>query len=407
MLPPRKLDSVQTYERPTPALPWSSCLAKTFISPGSEKLPGRKVLNHCQIVGEVAREILNRMPDFLRESLYPAGSELIAAAHDIGKVSPTFQEKIRRGTDGYIWNSCLELKSAEPSLETNWGGHAGVSQAAAMAMGAGKFIPEILGQHHGYSPDLAGRLASDTPFGGNPWQEQREALANELKTVLQCSWPKLGTILQARVIAGLTSVSDWIGSGPFFENPSADWKPRIKEALDDAGFTSPKLLPGKEFVEVFGFEPNPMQSELIQQVRGPGVYVLEAAMGTGKTEAALFAAYQTLVYGQATGIYFALPTQLTSNKIHDRVNDFLQHILDIDCDRQAALLVHGSAWLKEMGEEGQPGGSFFSPGGVFYGMVVRFNRVRSFSEIVCKTVMDWFRFLFIRVYGEMVSFLAR
>ena len=37
---------------------------------------------------------MSRLPAWLRESLFPKGSEIIAAAHDVGKVSPTFQERI-------------------------------------------------------------------------------------------------------------------------------------------------------------------------------------------------------------------------------------------------------------------------------------------------------------------------
>jgi CRISPR-associated endonuclease/helicase Cas3 len=67
-------------------------------------------------------------------------------------------------------------------------------------------------------------------------------------------------------------------------------------------------------------------------------------------------------YGQATGIYFALPTQLSSDKIHDRVNQFLDKILADDSSHQKALLLHGNAWLKEteLGVEGNPNGSWFA-----------------------------------------------
>jgi CRISPR-associated endonuclease/helicase Cas3 len=84
-------------------------------------------------------------------------------------------------------------------------------------------------------------------------------------------------------------------------------------------------------------------------------------MGLGKTEAALYAAYQMLDGGQASGIYFALPTQLTSNKIHERFNAFLSRILAPDCPHRSALLLHGKAWLQQtdMGEEGRPGGAWF------------------------------------------------
>ena len=77
------------------ALPLNQCLAKSIKSSQNNILPGRSVHSHCQIVGAVARALMLRMPDWLRTALFPDGSELIAAAHDIGKVSPTFQNKIK------------------------------------------------------------------------------------------------------------------------------------------------------------------------------------------------------------------------------------------------------------------------------------------------------------------------
>jgi len=65
--------------------------------------------------------------------------------------------------------------------------------------------------------------------------------------------------------------------------------------------------------------------------------------------------------GQSSGIYFALPTQLTSNKIFDRFQDFLGEVLADDCPHRS-LLLHANAWLFEtdMGEEGRPGGAWFN-----------------------------------------------
>jgi CRISPR-associated endonuclease/helicase Cas3 len=72
------------------ALPLSDCLAKTYKSGSGEKLAGRPILNHCLIVGGVALELLDRLPAWLVSELFPKGSALVAASHDIGKVSPTF-----------------------------------------------------------------------------------------------------------------------------------------------------------------------------------------------------------------------------------------------------------------------------------------------------------------------------
>src|SRR5690625_6956482 len=84
-------------------------------------------------------------------------------------------------------------------------------------------------------------------------------------------------------------------------------------------------------------------------------------MGLGKTEAALYAAYKMLDVGRASGIYFALPTQLTSNKIFERFSSFLEKILDSRC-KHRSLLLHANAWLyeTEMGEEVLPAGAGFN-----------------------------------------------
>lgn len=341
------------------ALQLNDCLAKTYKASSGGKLAGRQVLNHCQIVGEIARELLNRLPDWLVFEFFPKGSELIAASHDIGKVSPTFQEKIYRGTEGYHKNSKPELEKVNPEIESSWGGHAGVSQATVQHLKLGNYIPEILGQHHGYSPNVT-NLATDEVFGGPAWQQRREELVAGLKAALQTEFPAVTSDLQARVLAGFTTVSDWIGSGSLFDDPAEDWQPHIKQALDEAGFVQPTLKQDLSFADIFKWQAREVQQCFIEHVTHPGIYVLEAPMGLGKTEAALYAAYRMLETKQATGIYFALPTQLTSDKIHDRVGEFLKQILDDNSLHQQPLLLHGNAWLKtELGEEGNPGGSWF------------------------------------------------
>jgi len=247
--------------------------------------------------------------------------------------------------------------------ESDWGGHAGTSQVTVQALELPEYIPGILGQHHGFIPDVGSKRAGDSRFGGKAWQVEREKLLVWLKDALKLDWPTIRDFPQARLVAGLTTVADWIGSGEFFEDPKAPWRPAISQALDKAGFVTPQYRQGLSFSDVFGkgFSPRPAQQALINQINGSGVYVLEAPMGVGKTEAALYAAYRLLETQQATGVYFALPTQLTSNKMYQRFNQFLGAILDEHCALRA-LLLHGDAWLVEtdMGEEGRPGGSWFN-----------------------------------------------
>lgn len=345
-------------------LPLEKRLAKTYRLEDGSVVAGRLVLNHCQIVGEVARAIISRMPGWLRSDLFPDGSELIAATHDIGKVSPAFQKKIYSAISLKDKGTLSGFGSINPETEIQWGGHAGVSQATAVAYNVGRYIPEILGQHHGLSPNVSSYGADCESFGGEPWLIERGELIAQLKQALGSEFPVLKTPLQALVLAGLTTVSDWIGSGSLFEKPEEEWRSKISEALNSAGFVAPEMKPAMSFSDVFGFEPKELQSRLIELASQPGVYVLEAPMGIGKTEAALYVAYRLMEARKATGFYFALPTKLTSDRIHDRVDEFLSKVLDDRSSHKKALLLHGSAWLKqsEMGEEGNPGGSWFAHG---------------------------------------------
>lgn len=319
------------------------------------------MLDHCRIAGEVARELIARSPAFLREPFFPGGSALIAAGHDLGKVCPTFQQKIHSAIESPDPAILDVLRGADPSLESQWGGHAGVSECALEALEAGKFIPQIAGCHHGYAPKLAGRTADAESFGGPAWQAERARLLELLMEATGERFPDIRDPLHARVLAGLTSVADWIGSGATFDDPAVPWENRIASAVDAAGFTPPRLAPGLSFREIFPFEPNPIQRGLIEAACRPGVYILEAPMGIGKTEAALYAAYALVSAGKARGIYFALPTQLTSNRIHERVERFLDKVLEADSPHRNALLVHGNAWLREfdLGADAAPGCSWF------------------------------------------------
>lgn len=337
------------------------CPAKSYEPPSGDVLQGRSVFNHCQIVGGVAKEIIARFPSKLRNILFPKNSPMAAAAHDVGKISPYFVEKILRacryGLKGIKPNPHLNVP-----MEMEWGGHAGVSQLTTKAINIPEYVPEVLGQHHGTSPRLGVYHVNDDRFGGPLWQQERVALIDALKKHLDMDWPQIESVYQSRLIAGLTSVSDWIGSGEFFENPESDWESNISKALDDAGFIQPEYKSNLSFKDVFGFDqPQPTQKQLIELVESPGVYILEAPMGDGKTEAALYSAYKMLERGEASGIYFALPTQLTSNKIFERFNEFLDSILSENC-KHRSLLLHSNAWLAqtEMGEDGSPGGAWFN-----------------------------------------------
>jgi CRISPR-associated endonuclease/helicase Cas3 len=349
----------QAFSKTQRVLPLDDCIAKTVKLADGTVTKGISVSTHCQIVGHVARELICRQPQWLQGALYPKGSELVSAAHDLGKVSPHFQEKIYSAA-----GKPLGIGKAE--LDNTLGGHGTISQAC-LPNGVPKFIPQILGRHHGTSPNSVG-CPNDDIYGGPEWQQIRMNLLADLKKCFGCDWPTVKDESQANAISGLTCVADWIGSCPLFDGVLPDgqpnttsWDSRIGEAVDRAGFVGFKMRPSLSFADVFIFQPHEAQTKLIQAANRQGVYILEAPMGMGKTEAALYAAYQALSQGIATGIYFALPTQLTSDKIYDRMNTFLAKVLTEDC-KFRSLLLHSTAWLRdtELGEEGMPGNGWFN-----------------------------------------------
>ena len=353
------LKPVQISSRAQKMLPLDACLAKTVKLADGNAIKGITVFTHCQIVGYVARELIRRQPRWLRDSLFPTGSELVAAAHDLGKVSPHFQEKIYSAA-----GERLGIGKAE--LDTTLGGHATISQAC-LPNSVPRFIPQILGRHHGVSQNGVG-CPNDEIYGGPEWQQNRMNLLANLKDCFGCDWPVIRDENQANALSGLTCVADWIGSGSLFDGVLPDgqpdttpWQNLISEAVDRAGFVGFKVRQKLSFTDIFSFSQHEAQTKLIKAANRQGVYILEAPMGMGKTEAALYAAYQALTQGSATGIYFALPTQLTSDKIYDRMNSFLAKVLADDC-KFRSLLLHSSAWLRdtELGEEGMPGNGWFN-----------------------------------------------
>lgn len=361
-----------------PAL--DECLAKSrkVITSGKEPqcVPGCTVEQHCETVGEIAKALLSLLPDFLVSRLFPVGSVLTAAVHDCGKVSPQFFFKIQSALDNKekILEKYPYLESiCSNNDEESVGWHAGIGYNTLIGL-KHKDCAEVVGQHHGYFTDpkkIPGK-ADPNRFGGPNWEHRREELIKKLAAFFNEKLPDSLTAEQICALSGLTCVADWIGSGSCFDGADDGPVTRklVQKAIAAAGFRRLQIIPNLSFKEIFGFNPNPVQSALCSQCRktGRGVYVLEAPMGIGKTEAALYVAYKLLEANEATGIYFALPTRLTSDRIYDRFTGFIRKILK-DPENYFPMLLHADnflqmhelrkKWLGGMGGEGEPGNSWF------------------------------------------------
>ena len=105
----------------------------------------------------------------------------------------------------------------------------------------------------------------------------------------------------------------------------------------------------------FGFSesmcPRPMQRaavEVARSVETPGLMIIEAPMGEGKTEAALAAAEILAARTGRGGICVALPTMATTDAMFGRVHRWLEHLPHEDgTDARSVFLAHGKARLNE------------------------------------------------------------
>jgi len=111
--------------------------------------------------------------------------------------------------------------------------------------------------------------------------------------------------------------------------------------LKEIGFVKPKIVKGLSFRDLFDNHPYDMQRQALSTITDRGVYVIEAPMGMGKTEAALGAAYRLLCDGKANGIYFALPTQATSNRMHERMEKFVRRIAPDAVGAKSYMVIAG------------------------------------------------------------------
>ena len=314
--------------------------------------PGVSVLGHCLNVGCAAEALVASSSSTVQE-MFPDGTVTLAALHDVGKITCGFQVKCpawleREG----LTEAAFRERWAEPQQAES--DHAKVSQffLQGVLKATGAHLWSVAaGVHHGR---IFGRSLNSPPMILQRLQWETEAkldLLGELTEIfgaLPASPPDKDKAA-LWCVAGLIAVADWIGSNEaFFPGDHGLTLDEARRAAADAlrqiGWHGGKFQQGS-FGVLFGMNaPKPLQEILQENCDRPGLFVVEGPMGCGKTEAALWAAHRLIISGANDGIYFALPTQVTSNRIHHRVGKFLSRALD---DPAMFRLAHGASWLED------------------------------------------------------------
>ena len=280
---------------------------------------------------------------------------LIALLHDIGKLTPAFQSKIARNIENY--DIGLEISHISEVSETP---HTLAGQVILEEYGFPEEISIVIGSHHGKSQsvDCEKQLEEyrTNYFGYHGKQEQqwRSLWKDWIDYALQETGFSVETLPKPDVkvqmiLTGLLIMADWISSNTnYFPYDEKEETARINHAWTQLGL--PELWePDRayDFEKRFQYTPNAVQETMMQMTEEnpqAGIYILEAPMGVGKTEAALAAAEILAGIFGFGGIYFGLPTQATANGIFGRIRDWAE---TSDNQKHAIRLAHGMIELND------------------------------------------------------------
>jgi len=292
---------------------------------------------------------------------------LWAGLHDIGKITPEFQacapgarlpgyppgrgQRVRHDQAGHNW-----CQAMLPHL-----GYAGSDPV---------LLAQLVGGHHGTFHRVMPGVAPGAPlvcfgFSEDAWEGQRRAAFAVMGEVLGAPEPPPKLEPEAgMLVCALIILADWLVSQESHLRLRLDEVPRrgsVEELrahfgrsltaasalVQEAGLGRLELRPGS-FGESFPHiaEPNPLQRSIAGRLpglaAGPGLLLVMAPPGVGKTEAGLYAAQVMGTVTGRPGLYVALPTMATADQMFDRVLGYAR-------DRAAAgaplTLLHSMAWL--------------------------------------------------------------
>jgi len=308
------------------------------------------------------------LKDFISDQLGINNNEAIswlsywAGLHDIGKASPAFQRKFIIAK-----NELEELGFVFINEENN---HGEVTSLLLKTFLIEKIEPLLanhiaitVGGHHGVFPraEQINSIGSDAGKGAKWKEAQRQIfdIITQLGNMDSIHSPnKMPSPSFFMILAGLTSVADWIASNEDYF--PYDVKHPLEEHVQYADQQARKAInalhwdkwePAKEdmsFQNIFSFPMiRPLQESIVnissELKNKHGLVIIEAPMGEGKTEAAMYLSDIWNTNLMQRGCYFALPTMATSNQMFGRVKSYIAKRYP---DKTTNLmLMHGHASL--------------------------------------------------------------
>ncbi|WP_297202034.1 CRISPR-associated helicase Cas3' [uncultured Flavonifractor sp.] len=305
----------------------------------------------------------------------------LALVHDIGKCTPVFQSKITAyipEMSAHLRNYGIEIPNYHTFLDSDKTPHGLSGEAILLHLGCPPGVAAVVGAHHGRPQEIGDDVEDwlevyDVNFYGIDGEES--SVGKQWETLWQewldlalyaCGYSGVEDLPQidipSQVLAtGMLIMADWIASNPTYfpllelgdTGRSLDYPLRIQDGwkklnLPQQWCPDTVRMNDFRFQERFGFVWNTVQQEMVKAIEDsgqPGIFILEAQMGVGKTEAALAGAEVIAGKLGCSGIFFGLPTQATANGIFPRLKQWAQR--QSEQAQHSIRLAHGMAELNE------------------------------------------------------------
>lgn len=276
---------------------------------------------------------------------------LVCGLHDVGKASPAFQAKVPELAEA-VRAAGLSWRPLDGHAR-NWhhtlaGAHilSRVLRDLGWPAGAISWVVPLVSGHHGVIPAAgAHRMPAQrgNAQGGSRWEAVQDALVFRVASELGIELAEVAPFLVPRrgvqlAVSGAVIMADWIASADRQFGGVADLarvsmagaRERAIRGWDQlqlrGGWDPAALRPEQDLVLArFGRSARPAQLDAIglaSEIPTPGLVVLEAPMGEGKTEAALAAVEVLAGRFGADGVFVGMPTQATSDPMFSRVRQW-------------------------------------------------------------------------------------
>lgn len=248
----------------------------------------------------------------------------IFAMHDIGKIHPEFQKNIRNPN-----------KRASKFRHEIYGARVlrKMLKSKGMSSRMAFLAADIIESHHqksgkGESPD-------DIDYWQKIQHDNEKIISEHFPFNVNINVKKEDGNKFGHLALGCLICCDWLASGDLvfgnmpsihnYENYFNTAKVRAKDFVMKSGLEN-RELPYADFEQMFPFikEPTPVQ-KIILEHRGKTLFqIIESPMGSGKSEAAFYAAFHTGY--PCSGIIECMPTNATAATMQPRMDEMMNKL---------------------------------------------------------------------------------